>query len=188
MIGSRMDQCGRRARRPPYRQECTRGRMGLWRQCSRRNLDGAGIFTAAFWTNRTPSYWFHSFQCRFGCAASPLTLYAATKHASLGLAEGLRAEALAENVPMTILCPGLLNTDIWDAARARPEKIRRPQAHGSGDFRAVETGAKAGNNVATYCKEYCRGWRLSDLPAAGRSSRRYRRSVCCFAAVDYCAG
>jgi len=58
---------------------------------------------------------------------APLTLYAATKHASLGLAEGLRAEALAENVPMTILCPGLLNTDIWDAARARPEKFGGPK-------------------------------------------------------------
>lgn len=58
---------------------------------------------------------------------APLTLYAATKHASLGLAEGLRAEAMAENVPMTILCPGLLNTDIWDAARARPEKFGGPK-------------------------------------------------------------
>lgn len=58
---------------------------------------------------------------------APLTLYAATKHASLGLAEGLRAEAAAENVPMTILCPGLLNTDIWDAARARPEKFGGPR-------------------------------------------------------------
>lgn len=58
---------------------------------------------------------------------APLTLYAATKHASLGLAEGLRAEAAAENVPMTILCPGLLNTDIWDAARARPNKFGGPK-------------------------------------------------------------
>lgn len=58
---------------------------------------------------------------------APLTLYAASKHASLGLAEGLRAEAAAHNVPMTILCPGLLNTDIWDAARARPEKFGGPK-------------------------------------------------------------
>ena len=58
---------------------------------------------------------------------APLTLYAATKHASLGLAEGVRAEAAAQNVPMTILCPGLLNTDIWDAARARPEKFGGPK-------------------------------------------------------------
>ncbi len=58
---------------------------------------------------------------------APLTLYAATKHASLGLAEGLREEAAAQNVPMTILCPGLLNTDIWDAARARPEKFGGPR-------------------------------------------------------------
>ena len=58
---------------------------------------------------------------------TPLTLYAATKHASLGIAEALRAEALAEGVAMTILCPGLLNTDIWDAARARPDKYGGPR-------------------------------------------------------------
>lgn len=58
---------------------------------------------------------------------APLTLYAATKHASMGLAEGLRDEAAAQNVPMTILCPGLLGTDIWDAARARPEKFGGPK-------------------------------------------------------------
>ena len=55
--------------------------------------------------------------------APPLTLYAASKHASMGIAEGLQAEAAAENIPMTVLCPGLLNTDIWDAARARPERF-----------------------------------------------------------------
>ena len=54
---------------------------------------------------------------------APLTLYAASKHASMGIAEGLRAEAAAAGVPMTVLCPGLLNTDIWDAARARPDKF-----------------------------------------------------------------
>ena len=58
---------------------------------------------------------------------APLTLYAATKHASMGVAEALRAEAMAEGVPMTILCPGLLNTDIWDAARARPDKFGGPR-------------------------------------------------------------
>lgn len=55
--------------------------------------------------------------------APPLTLYAASKHASMGIAEALRAEAAVENIDMTVLCPGLLNTDIWDAARARPEKF-----------------------------------------------------------------
>lgn len=53
---------------------------------------------------------------------APLTLYAATKHATLGFAEGLRAELEPENIPVHILCPGILNTKIWDAARARPDK------------------------------------------------------------------
>ncbi len=49
-------------------------------------------------------------------------LYAMTKHATLAAAEALRGELAKDGIGTTILCPGLLNTDIWDAARARPEK------------------------------------------------------------------
>jgi len=50
-------------------------------------------------------------------------LYAATKHAVFAVAEAIRGEMAQNGIPVTILCPGLLNTDIWDAARARPEKF-----------------------------------------------------------------
>ncbi len=53
----------------------------------------------------------------------PLTVYAASKHATMGVAEAIRAEAQIHEVETTILCPGLLNTNIWDAARARPDKF-----------------------------------------------------------------
>ena len=53
----------------------------------------------------------------------PLTLYAATKQAAFGVAEGLRNELAVDNIPSTILCPGLLNTNIWNGARARPERF-----------------------------------------------------------------
>lgn len=54
---------------------------------------------------------------------APFSLYAATKHATLGVAEGLAAEAEASGIKTLILCPGLLNTSIWDGARARPERF-----------------------------------------------------------------
>lgn len=50
-------------------------------------------------------------------------LYAATKHGTFAVAEGLRGELARDGIGCTILCPGLLNTDIWDAARARPERF-----------------------------------------------------------------
>jgi NADP-dependent 3-hydroxy acid dehydrogenase YdfG len=53
----------------------------------------------------------------------PFPLYAATKHAALALAEALRGEFAASGVATTILCPGLISTNIWDGARARPERF-----------------------------------------------------------------
>lgn len=49
-------------------------------------------------------------------------LYAATKHGTMAVAEALRGELSAKQIETTILCPGLLNTEIWDGAKARPER------------------------------------------------------------------
>ncbi|SIN61743.1 NADP-dependent 3-hydroxy acid dehydrogenase YdfG [Parasphingorhabdus marina DSM 22363] len=50
-------------------------------------------------------------------------LYAATKHGTMVIAEALRGELAARDIESTILCPGLLNTEIWDGAKARPERF-----------------------------------------------------------------
>lgn len=55
-----------------------------------------------------------------------LGVYGASKWASLGVAEAVAGEAEALGVGSTIFCPGLLNTRIWDGARARPEKFGGP--------------------------------------------------------------
>ncbi len=55
-------------------------------------------------------------------------LYASTKHATFAVAEALRAEWARDGIGTTILCPGLLNTNIWDAARARPERFGGPRS------------------------------------------------------------
>ncbi len=56
----------------------------------------------------------------------PFPLYAATKHATFAIAEALRGELEADGIGVTILCPGLLNTDIWDGGRARPDRFGGP--------------------------------------------------------------
>ncbi len=62
------------------------------------------------------------------------TIYSASKQATAGIGEALAAELAPEGVGVTILCPGLVNTGIWDAARARPERFggvrRLPDALG----------------------------------------------------------
>jgi NAD(P)-dependent dehydrogenase (short-subunit alcohol dehydrogenase family) len=60
--------------------------------------------------------------------------YGATKYAVIGLGEGLRAELEGAGIGVTIACPGLVNTRIWDAGRARPARYggetRMPDALG----------------------------------------------------------
>ncbi len=53
----------------------------------------------------------------------PFPLYAATKHATFAIAEALQEELAGDGIGVTILCPGLLNTNIWDGARARPDRF-----------------------------------------------------------------
>ncbi|MEP3224979.1 MAG: SDR family oxidoreductase [Parasphingorhabdus sp.] len=50
-------------------------------------------------------------------------LYAATKHGTMAVAEALSGELATKNIGCTILCPGLLNTEIWDGAKARPDRF-----------------------------------------------------------------
>lgn len=63
-------------------------------------------------------------------------LYATTKHGTFAVAEALRGELAKDKIGTTILCPGLLNTDIWDAARARPDRFggQRRQDPGIADY------------------------------------------------------
>jgi NAD(P)-dependent dehydrogenase (short-subunit alcohol dehydrogenase family) len=48
--------------------------------------------------------------------------YVATKHAVLGLSEAFRTDYPESNVGISILCPGVVNTGIWDAGRNRPSE------------------------------------------------------------------
>ncbi len=57
---------------------------------------------------------------------APLAAYGASKHMSMGIAEGLRGELAESHVGVSVLCPGLTNTRIWNAGRARPERFGGP--------------------------------------------------------------
>jgi len=59
--------------------------------------------------------------------AGAFPLYATTKHATFAFADALSAELEDQGIASTILCPGLLNTKIWDGARARPERFGGPR-------------------------------------------------------------
>jgi NAD(P)-dependent dehydrogenase (short-subunit alcohol dehydrogenase family) len=52
-------------------------------------------------------------------------IYTATKHAVLGLSDVLRRE-LAGTVGVSILCPGLVSTQLWNSGRLRPQELGGP--------------------------------------------------------------
>lgn len=56
-----------------------------------------------------------------------MPLYHVTKSAAFAAMEGLKAELAERRIPSTILFPGLLNTNIWNGARARPERFGGPR-------------------------------------------------------------
>jgi len=55
--------------------------------------------------------------------SGPFTLYATTKQMTASIGEALAAELAEDSIGVTILCPGILNTQIWNAAQARPERF-----------------------------------------------------------------
>jgi len=57
-----------------------------------------------------------------GLIPSPmLTPYAATKHAVVGLSTSLRGEAARHGVRVSVVCPGIIATPIWD--KGNPEDL-----------------------------------------------------------------
>ncbi|MCI4646516.1 MAG: SDR family oxidoreductase [Hyphomonadaceae bacterium] len=54
-------------------------------------------------------------------------LYAVSKHATFAAAEAMTHELKAQGIASTLLCPGLFNTEIWDGAKARPDRFGGPR-------------------------------------------------------------
>jgi NAD(P)-dependent dehydrogenase (short-subunit alcohol dehydrogenase family) len=57
-----------------------------------------------------------------GAPTKGVSTYVATKHAVLGFTEAFRLE-YGEHIGFSILCPGIVNTNAWDAARNRPTEF-----------------------------------------------------------------
>ena len=66
-----------------------------------------------------------------------LGMYAATKHAVVGLSEALYRELEPTTVGVSCLCPELVSTGIFDVARVRPD-------WGEGDGHSAETQSELG--------------------------------------------
>jgi meso-butanediol dehydrogenase / (S,S)-butanediol dehydrogenase / diacetyl reductase len=60
-----------------------------------------------------------------GTPSIGLPTYVATKHAVLGFRDAFRLE-YGDRIGFSILCPGIVNTEAWDAGRNRPQDMGGP--------------------------------------------------------------
>ena len=85
-----------------------------------------------------------------GLSTTPgLGAYSATKHAVVGTAATLRAELAGSGVSASALCPGLVNTRIFESERNRPDDAESHVDPGTADlFRGIIGGGADPAQVA----------------------------------------
>ena len=76
-------------------------------------------------------------------AAPRLGIYNASKHGAAAIAETLHGELLAEgsSIGVTCLCPGIINTNILESERNRPETLTAPGVPAEPDPEQLERQA-----------------------------------------------
>jgi NAD(P)-dependent dehydrogenase (short-subunit alcohol dehydrogenase family) len=55
------------------------------------------------------------------------TAYTATKHAILGLSDGMRRDLADTGITVSLICPGPVKTAIWNSARTRQDRFGGPR-------------------------------------------------------------
>src|ERR1700728_1022851 len=94
--------------------------MGAWYGCS--------AFGRRFTEQGTPAHILNTgSENSLGVAHAGAAFYTASKHALLGLSDVLRQE-LPDFIGVSILCPGMVATNLASSARHRPERFGRAAA------------------------------------------------------------
>ncbi len=105
---------------------------GVWHGCSvfgKRFINQGG----PAWIVNTGSE--HS----LGVAHIGQGFYTATKHAVLGLSDVLRRE-LPDHIGVSVLCPGVVNTEFWNSTRNRPAHLGGPSDPSAVARQIIEQG------------------------------------------------
>ncbi len=55
------------------------------------------------------------------------SIYTVSKHGALGVAETLRRDLAQTNVAVSVICPAIVNTEIWNTMRNRPDHLGGPR-------------------------------------------------------------
>ena len=94
--------------------------LGVWNGCS--------VFVPRFRKSGGPAHILNTgSEHSLGIPFPGMGIYTATKHAVLALSDVMRRELESDRIGVSILCPGAVRTEIWNAGRNRPERFGGPQ-------------------------------------------------------------
>jgi NAD(P)-dependent dehydrogenase (short-subunit alcohol dehydrogenase family) len=79
----------------------------------------------------------------------PFSAYTATKHAVLGMTECLRRDLKGDGVNVSIVCPGVVSTNLWNAKRARPDRFGGAKVAQATASDALDAGRSPEDTVQT---------------------------------------
>lgn len=91
-------------------------------------VHGIRSFVPRMLMQKTPSHIVNTGSVAGLVSGSGSPVYSAAKHAVVRVTEALYASLREQNAPIgvTLLCPGLVNTRIYESERNRPESLRPP--------------------------------------------------------------
>lgn len=77
------------------------------------------------------------------------TVYTGTKHAILGITEGLRRDLDGSGIGVSLICPSVVRTNLWNARRVRPDKFGGPREAPAELAQSMDIGRTAEATVDT---------------------------------------
>ena len=106
-------------------------------------LNGLRAFVPRFIASGAPAWVVNTgSEHSLGLPHAMAGVYNASKHAVLGLSDMLRAE-LPENVGVSVLCPGLVESTMWKATERRPDELGGAAAGPEGNAAVMSCGLPA---------------------------------------------
>jgi NAD(P)-dependent dehydrogenase (short-subunit alcohol dehydrogenase family) len=90
-------------------------------------LHGCAAFVPRFQAAGRPAHVLNTgSEHSLGVPFPGMGIYTASKHAVLGLSDVLRREVAAFGIGVSVLCPAVVRTEIWNAGRTRGERFGGP--------------------------------------------------------------
>jgi NAD(P)-dependent dehydrogenase (short-subunit alcohol dehydrogenase family) len=87
--------------------------------------------------------------------AGPHTVYTSTKHAVLGLSDALRKDLEGGGITVSVLCPGVVVTDLFDSRRHRPADFGGPKTIKPEHAKIAREQMQRHGQLPERCAELC---------------------------------